>query len=100
MFVIRFSFFTALLAGVGLAADHPGKAVYQKLCAECHGDRGQGVEGEYDDALAGEKSLDALARYIDRTMPEDDPEKTTAEDSKGERPADSVSVPIHRPSES
>jgi hypothetical protein len=82
MFVIRFSFFTALLAGVGLAADHPGKAVYQKLCAECHGDRGQGVEGEYDDALAGEKSPEALARYIDRTMPEDDPDKTTAEDSK------------------
>ena len=61
---------------------HPGKALYQKLCAECHGDKGQGVEDEYDEALTGEKSLEALARQIDRTMPEDDPDKTTPEDSK------------------
>jgi hypothetical protein len=60
---------------------HPGKALYQKLCAECHGDKGQGVEDEYDEALTGEKSLEALARQIDRTMPEDDPDKTTPEDA-------------------
>ena len=63
-------------------AQHPGAAIYQKLCAECHGDRGQGVEDEYDEALAGEKSIEALARQIDRTMPEDAPEKSTPEDSK------------------
>ena len=56
--------------------------MYQKLCAECHGDRGQGVEYEYDELLTGEKSLEVLARQIDRTMPEDDPDKTTAADSK------------------
>ena len=49
-------------------AEHPGKALYQKLCAECHGSKGQGVEDEYDDALTGEKSIEALARQIDRTM--------------------------------
>lgn len=64
------------------APPHPGAALYQKLCAECHGDRGQGVDGEYDEPLKGEKSLEALARDIDKTMPEDDPEKTTAEDAK------------------
>jgi mono/diheme cytochrome c family protein len=63
-------------------AEHPGKALYQKLCADCHGDRGQGVEDEYDEPLTGEKPVEALARQIDRTMPEDDPDKTTAEDSK------------------
>ena len=63
-------------------AEHPGKALYQKLCAECHGSKGQGVEDEYDEALTGEKSIEALARQIDRTMPEDDPDKTTASDSK------------------
>jgi hypothetical protein len=63
-------------------AEHPGKALYQKLCAECHGSKGQGVEDEYDEALTGEKSIEALARQIDRTMPEDDPDKTTAADSK------------------
>ena len=63
-------------------AEHPGKALYQKLCADCHGNNGQGVEDEYDEPLAGEKTLEALARQIDRTMPEDDPDKTTPEDAK------------------
>ncbi len=63
-------------------AEHPGKTLYQKLCAECHGSKGQGVEGEYDEPLSGEKSIEVLARQIDRTMPEDDPDKTTAADSK------------------
>ncbi|WP_395717844.1 DUF1592 domain-containing protein [Prosthecobacter sp.] len=62
--------------------EHPGKALYQKLCSDCHGDRGQGVEDEYDEPLSGEKTLEALARQIDRTMPEDDPDKTTAENAK------------------
>lgn len=73
------------LAGASLFAavpPHPGAALYQKLCAECHGDRGQGVDGEYDEPLRGEKSLEALAKDIDKTMPEDDPEKTTAGDAK------------------
>ncbi len=63
-------------------AQHPGAAIYQKLCAECHGDRGQGVEDEYDEALVGEKTIEALARQIDRTMPEDAPQKSTPKDSK------------------
>ena len=73
-----------LLSACAFAApvEHPGKELYQKLCSECHGDRGQGVEDEYDEPLTGEKSLEALARQIDRTMPEDDPDKTTAADSK------------------
>ncbi|HBJ83038.1 MAG TPA: hypothetical protein DDZ88_04020 [Verrucomicrobiales bacterium] len=73
-----------LLTTCAIAApvEHPGKPLYQKLCAECHGDRGQGVEDEYDEALTGEKTLEALARQIDRTMPEDDPDKTTSEDAK------------------
>lgn len=60
----------------------PGKVIYKKLCAECHGDQGQGVEDEYDDPLTGEKSIEALAKYIDRTMPDDDPDKCNAEESK------------------
>jgi hypothetical protein len=63
-------------------AEHPGKPLYQKLCADCHGDRGQGVEDEYDEALTGEKNVEALARQIDRTMPEDDPDKSTPGDSR------------------
>ena len=73
-----------LLSAVASAADkeHPGAVIYKKLCAECHGDRGQGVEDEYDEPLTGEKPLEALAKEIDRTMPEDDPDKSSAEDAK------------------
>lgn len=63
-------------------AEHPGKGLYMKHCAECHGDRGQGVDNEYDEPLTGEKLVDALARQIDRTMPEDDPDLCDAEQSK------------------
>jgi hypothetical protein len=65
-----------------LAEDHPGKVIYMKLCASCHGDRGQGVEDEYDDMLTGEMSLEALTKDIERTMPEDEPELCVGEDAK------------------
>ncbi len=83
--LLRFAWLVLLWPAICSAAlpdPHPGKAIYQKLCAECHGDRGQGVEDEYDEPLTGEKAVEALARQIDRTMPEEDPDKTTAEDAK------------------
>ncbi|MFO1486317.1 MAG: DUF1592 domain-containing protein [Verrucomicrobiaceae bacterium] len=63
-------------------AEHPGQPLYQKLCAECHGSKGQGVEDEYDEPLTGEKTIEALAKQIDRTMPDDDPTKTTPENAR------------------
>ena len=78
----RWSCLCALLATPAFAAEHPGAVIYQKLCADCHGSKGQGVDGEYDEPLTGEKSLEALTKDIDRTMPEDDPNKTTTEESK------------------
>jgi cytochrome c5 len=64
------------------AAEHPGKAIYQKLCVECHGKDGQGVEDKFDEALTGELTLAALARKIDKTMPEDNAEACVGEDAK------------------
>ncbi len=58
-----------------------GAAIYTELCVSCHGDSGQGVAGKYDESLYGEKSVAALARYIDRTMPEEAPEKCVGEDA-------------------
>jgi hypothetical protein len=52
-------------------APHPGKPIYDRLCADCHGDRGQGVDGKYDEPLTGNRTLEALARKIEKTMPED-----------------------------
>ncbi len=82
---LRFAWLVLLLPAICHAAapeSHPGAVIYKKHCAECHGDRGQGVEDEYDEPLTGEKAVEALAKYIDRTMPEDDPDLCSAEESK------------------
>jgi hypothetical protein len=73
-----------LLCGLASAAvtDHPGKAIYQQLCADCHGNDGQGVDGKYDEPLIGNRSLDALAKKIEKTMPEEKPELCVGEDAK------------------
>ncbi len=61
---------------------HPGKAIYQKLCVDCHGERGEGVKGKADDALVGSRTLESLADRIDRTMPEDEEHLCVGEDAK------------------
>ena len=72
--------------GIGLAAaqDAPpgGQEIYAKHCADCHGDKGQGVPDEVEEPLHGERSLTSLARYIDRKMPEDHPELLDAAESQ------------------
>src|SRR5688500_2854168 len=52
-----------------------GRQIYRQQCVECHGEKGEGVKGKYDDALYGDWSLEKLSRYIDKNMPEDAPEK-------------------------
>jgi hypothetical protein len=62
-------------SGLSLVADvpeHTGAAIYQKQCASCHGDKGQGVQDKYDEPLHGNRSAEALAKRIARTMPDDD----------------------------
>lgn len=59
----------------------PGRDLYQRLCAECHGDRGEGVPGRHEDALDGDWSLERLTRIIERTMPEEDPTRCVGEDA-------------------
>lgn len=71
------------ISGVsGMSAEHPGEVLYRQQCAECHGPMGEGVAGEYESALYGDLSLEALAGRIDRTMPEYDPEACTGEDAR------------------
>lgn len=69
----------ASLAGgpeiLGAQPDSQGRDVYRQHCAKCHGKNGEGVKGKYDDALHGDWSIEKLARVIDKTMPEDDPDK-------------------------
>jgi hypothetical protein len=63
-------------------ASHPGATIYREQCLECHGDKGQGVEDKYDDALVGNRSIDSLTRRIERTMPEDEAELCVGEDAR------------------
>lgn len=72
------------LTGVLPAQDAPlsGEAIYAKHCASCHGKNGEGDPEEVDEPLQGERTLVSLARYIDRKMPEDDPDILNADESK------------------
>lgn len=64
------------------AADHPGKAIYMQHCATCHGNDGQGVDGEYDEPLIGTRNFEGLLKKIDNTMPEDNPDLVNGEDAR------------------
>lgn len=83
----RLSLAVAVVSGLGSAValdleHHPGKAIYEKMCVDCHARDGAGVEGKADDPLVGSRTLESLAERIDRTMPEDKPELLDAEQSK------------------
>ncbi|MDQ8190466.1 DUF1592 domain-containing protein [Roseibacillus persicicus] len=58
-----------------------GLAIYQKHCVSCHGEQGEGVDEEYDEALVGKRSIASLAKYIHRTMPEDEEDLVVDEDA-------------------
>lgn len=59
-----------------------GREIYRQQCAKCHGRNGDGVKGKYDDPLRGDRSLESLARYIDKKMPDDAPEKCRGQDAE------------------
>jgi len=62
------------------ADDEPaaGAALYRDHCARCHGPAGDGTS-EHPLPLVGDLSVAQLARYIDDTMPEDDPSAVAGE---------------------
>jgi len=47
-----------------------GQAIYEQSCADCHGEKAEGVEGVYDSPLAGDLPVSELSKYVDKTMPE------------------------------
>lgn len=58
-----------------------GAELYQTHCADCHGQQAEGVEGAYSEPLIGDASVAELARIIDQTMPEGEPEICTGDDA-------------------
>lgn len=61
---------------------HPGKAIYEKLCTDCHGSMGEAVKGKTDDPLRGNRDLVSLTARIERTMPEDNEDECVGDDAK------------------
>lgn len=68
----------SLSAATKLSADETpfveGRKLFAEHCASCHGEEAQGSPDAYAEPLAGELTSDALARLIERTMPEGEPE--------------------------
>lgn len=71
----------AILPPSAHAFFNKGAAIYREQCASCHGPRGEGVAGKYDETLYGERSIESLARYIERNMPEEDPSTCVGADA-------------------
>lgn len=63
-------------------ASHPGRAVYQKLCLECHGKSGEAVRDKTDNPLQGDSDIATLAQRIHETMPEGAEEKCVGDEAK------------------
>lgn len=80
--VLLFVFIPLWGTGAAVGETPPGPAIYEKHCASCHGAKGEGVAGKADDPLQGERSLESLTRYIDRRMPEDNPDLVNGEEAK------------------
>ncbi|HET6576019.1 MAG TPA: DUF1592 domain-containing protein, partial [Fimbriiglobus sp.] len=76
-----FAFFVLVSTSPTRADDPTGAALYRKHCAWCHGKAGEGAK-RHPKPLVGDKSVNELAALIDKTMPEDDPDKLDAGQSK------------------
>ncbi len=69
-------------ANASPSAESIGATVYAQKCANCHGADGQGVAGSYEVALSGSRSVNELARLIERTMPEGNPQDCVGEEAR------------------
>lgn len=71
------------IGGVSAAADgQSGEQIYKSLCSNCHGQNGEGDNRHYPQPLFGDRSVLELADYIEKSMPEKEPEKCVGEDAR------------------
>ena len=66
---------------VDAADGRTGEQIYKEQCASCHGKQGEGSK-DYGHPLEGDKSVGQLAKFIAKTMPEDDPGTCVGEDAE------------------
>jgi hypothetical protein len=72
----------AIWPATAAAGELTGAQIYRQMCANCHGPEGEGTKKSYPQPLVGNRSLDQLARYIAKSMPEDDPGKLKGPDAE------------------
>lgn len=74
----------AFCAAPADAADQggSGEQIYRRQCAACHGASGEGTQDSYPQPLVGKHSLEQLADYIARSMPEDAPGTCVGDDAR------------------
>ncbi len=58
-----------------------GDQIYRSQCAKCHGPKGEGAKDKYKDPLVGDWSVEKLARYISKNMPDDKPGTCTGDNA-------------------
>ncbi|MFO0809074.1 MAG: DUF1592 domain-containing protein [Gemmataceae bacterium] len=68
------------VAPAGADSPTPGEQVYRKRCASCHGPDGEGTK-TYPHQLTGDRTAAQLAKYIAKSMPEDDPGTCVGEEA-------------------
>lgn len=81
-FLFLISTLAALRAQEIDLANHPGKAIYEKQCIECHAEKGEGALDVDVDPLTGNRSIESLAGRIERTMPEDNEDDCVGEEAR------------------
>jgi cytochrome c553 len=62
-----------LVPRLSAADSQTGQQIYRQMCARCHGSSGEGTKENYPRPLIGNRSVTQLARFIAKTMPENDP---------------------------
>jgi cytochrome c553 len=58
-----------------------GEQIYQQQCLSCHGKQGEGSK-TYGHPLEGDRSVGQLAKYVAKSMPDDDPGTCEGEDAQ------------------
>jgi cytochrome c553 len=76
--IIGAAIVSPLVISDAFAADPKvGERLYREHCIRCHGAAGEGTK-KHPQPLVGDKPLGELSKVIDKTMPEDDPDKLDA----------------------
>ena len=58
-----------------------GRQLFEETCSDCHGADGQGGDG-FEGPIFGNQSINELALYIERAMPEGDPDLIVGEEAR------------------